>query len=106
MIPTWTLAVAAVAGLVVGAIIGRLIPRPGAGAGAPPLKDGGAVAEAPAETVEEAAPSPEASPAQAPRIGMEDVVSELERRYQGRRAEEQDEDDSRRRSQGNRPRPE
>lgn len=105
MIPTWTLAVAAVAGLVVGAIIGRLIPRPGAGAGTPPREEGRAVAEAPAETVEEAASTREGTAAQAPRIGMEDVVSELERRYQGRRAEEQEEEERRRRSSGN-PRPE
>jgi hypothetical protein len=107
VIPIWTLAVAAVAGLAVGVLVGRLMPRPRASAEpvarAPSTAPAAQAAAAPAE--EAAPPAAEASaPAAAepvgtetPRIDMGDVVSELERRYEGRRAEEDGEKERRRR---------
>jgi len=108
VIPIWTLAVAAVAGLAVGVLVGRLMPRPGASAEpvtrAPSTAPAAQAAASPAEEAAPpaaGAPAPapagaEPVPAETPRIDMGDVVSELERRYQGRRAEE-DADKERRR---------
>jgi hypothetical protein len=106
VIPIWTLAVAAVAGLAVGVLVGRLVPRPRASAEpvtrapstAPPVQATAPPAEEEAPLAPGAA-STAAEPvrAEAPRIDMGDVVSELERRYEGRRAEEGDEKERRRR---------
>jgi hypothetical protein len=99
VIPIWTLAVAAVAGLAVGVVVGRLIPRPRASA--EPVTQAPATAppaQAAAPAAEEAAPAAaEPLGAETPRIDMGDVVSELERRYEGRRAEEAAEKERRRR---------
>jgi hypothetical protein len=88
VVPTWTLAIAAVAGVAVGVVVGRLIPRP-----KPPVSEAAASQEpaVAAAGVPVGSTTAEGEPAAAevPRIGMEDVVTELERRYQGRRADEE-----------------
>jgi len=86
----WTLAVAAVAGAALGVIVGWLIPRATASASATPTTQTSdqVTPAAPAEEARAAAEE-SAGPAEVPRIGMEDVVTELERRYQGRRADEE-----------------
>ena len=79
MVPAWTLLAALVAGVAIGFGASWLVrPRP---------------RPQPAEPAEpalvDAAPLVEEPPAppEPVRIGMEDVVSELERRYQGRQAD-------------------
>ena len=98
MVPAWSLAIAVVVGGMIGVIVGRLTQRaestgtspsghalaPSAqhlGAPGPPAVDEphGVDAEPAGEE-----PSPTPEPLQ---IGMEDVVGELERRYERRRAE-------------------
>jgi hypothetical protein len=106
VIPIWTLAVAAVAGLAVGVLVGRLLPRPRVSAEpvtpspstAPPAQAAAAPAGEAAPPAAEVPAPAAAEPvrAETPRIDMGDVVSELERRYEGRRAEE-DADKERRR---------
>jgi hypothetical protein len=103
VVPIWTLAIAAVGGIVVGLIVGRLLPRPRAAeapASAPPSDTAPLPEAAVTEEVLELVTAPPESEATAeeepaegevPRIGMEDVVTELERRYEGRRAEEEKE---------------
>jgi hypothetical protein len=85
VIPAWTLSLAFVAGLLVGAGVCLLVRRP---APTPQLAD--APAEpAPAPTPSEPAPEPEPEPAAASSLatGVDDVVSELERRYKGRKVD-------------------
>ena len=89
VVPTWTLAIAAVVGVVAGLLVGRLTSRPSLGEVAVPLA--AAATSAPTEVEEQPTAAPEEPAAEAPRIDMEDVVSELERRYQGRRADEEKE---------------
>jgi hypothetical protein len=101
VVPTWTLAIVTIAGVAVGILLGRLTAptQPsGASAAAPiseaPTTEVAATAAEPAPPQEAPAPeepaaAEEESTAEVPRIGMEDVVTELERRYQGRRAEEE-----------------
>jgi hypothetical protein len=104
VVPTWTLVVVAIAGVAVGVVLGRLTaPSQPSGGSAMEPSPGISEPEATAMTAVEPASPEEAAPAapveepaaaedeEAPRIDMEDVVSELERRYQGRRAEEEKE---------------
>ncbi len=107
VVPTWTLLAALTAGLILGAIGSRLFQKspsavaPAAPAPPPPEEP---LPPAPTPAAEESGPEPQpqvvqepeppeaapAPPAPAPepvRISMEDVVSELERRYQGRQAD-------------------
>jgi hypothetical protein len=104
VVPTWTLAIAAVAGVAIGVIVGRLLPRPRATEAPASAPQSDAVPPTDAAVTEEvlelvtappesgATAEEESSPEEEePRIGMEDVVTELERRYQGRRAEEEKE---------------
>ena len=95
VVPTWTLLAALTAGLILGALGSRLFLRstPPVTPVAPPIPEEPAP-EPPAAFEPEPAPpeAPPAPPAPAPepepvRISMEDVVSELERRYQGRQAD-------------------
>ncbi len=81
MVPTWTLLAALAAGLILGALGSRLLFRP-------------AAVTAPARVVPPAPSAPatpvasnEPPPPEPVRISMEDVVSELEQRYQGRQAD-------------------
>ena len=100
MVPTWTLAIAAVAGVAVGVVVGRLIPRPKPLVSDAALSD--ELATDPAATPAVGVPATQEAPAaeaEVPRIGMEDVVTELERRYQGRRADEEKEKARRKREQ-------
>ncbi len=76
VVPLWTLAPAFVAGLVVGVVVGRLTKR----RTPPALADKGL---APAADFTAADVPVEPEPLGP---GAEDVVAELERRYQGRRA--------------------
>ena len=95
MVPTWTLLAALTAGLILGALGARLFHRSPSPTALPPAaiaapEPEGAVLEAPAAAEPEPEAEPTAPPAPAPepaRISMEDVVSELERRYQGRQAD-------------------
>jgi hypothetical protein len=96
VVPTWTLAIAAIVGVAAGLLVGRLSSRPSpneaAGLLAGPSTSAPAEADQPPATpAEPAAEAKEAESAEVPRIDMEDVVSELERRYQGRRADEEKE---------------
>jgi outer membrane biosynthesis protein TonB len=109
VVPTWTLLAALTAGLILGAIGSRLFQKsssavaPAAPAPPPPAPEE-PLPPAPTPAAEEPGPEPQpqvvhepeppepapAPPAPAPepvRISMEDVVSELERRYQGRQAD-------------------
>jgi len=106
VVPTWTLAIVAIAGIAVGFLLGRLTapsqPSGASAAEAVPHTSEVAAVEAEAATAVEPAPPDESQAApveeavaaedeEVPRIDMEDVVSELERRYQGRRADEEKE---------------
>jgi hypothetical protein len=108
LVPTWTLLAALTAGLILGVLASRLFTRSPTVPAVPSPQEPAPLAEAPAPEVvsqeepasQPAAPEesqPESEPEPAPataaaepepvRISMEDVVSELERRYQGRQAE-------------------
>ena len=81
MVPTWTLLAALAAGLILGALGSRLpFRRPAITA---PAQD---VPPAPAAPPASNEPTPPPPP-EPSRIPMEDVVSELEHRYQGRQAD-------------------
>jgi hypothetical protein len=92
VVPTWTLLAALTAGLILGALGSRLFMRssPRVTPVAPPTPEEpapqppAAVEPEPAPPPDPPAPAPEPEPV---RISMEDVVSELERRYQGRQAD-------------------
>lgn len=80
MIPAWTLPLATfVLGLLVGVGVGLLVRRP-----APTPPQAAAAAEP-----EPAPPPPEPEPVAEPSLatGVDDVVSELERRYKGRKVD-------------------
>ena len=81
MVPTWTLLAALAAGLILGALGSRL-PFRRAAVTAPAQDVPPAPAAPPASNEPTPPPPPEPS-----RIPMEDVVSELEHRYQGRQAD-------------------
>ena len=86
MVPTWTLLAALAAGLILGALGSRLLFRPAAlTASAQDVPPAPAPA-APATPVASNEPSPPPPP-EPSRISMEDVLSELEHRYQGRQAD-------------------
>jgi hypothetical protein len=113
VVPTWTLLAALTAGLILGVLGSRLFNRPSplpapevqTATEEPAAQEAAPPVAASQETVAQEAPAqaavaaePEAEPAAAPpasppaaaepiRISMEDVVSELERRYQGRQAD-------------------
>jgi len=78
MVPSWTLVVTLVVGLVVGGVAGRVLP--GRGSSAAPDK---------ALESRHVEPEPEGLAVEAEPLaaGAGDVVAELERRYQGRRAD-------------------
>lgn len=82
MIPAWTLPLATfVLGLLVGVGVGLLVRRP-----TPASQQAVSPAEtAPAPPPPEPTPEPVAGPSLA--TGVEDVVSELERRYKGRKVD-------------------
>ena len=88
MVPAWTLLAALAAGLILGAIGSRFFFRPSPPP--PPIEES---PPPPPEAAEPVAPPPPADPPEPEpepepaRISMEDVVSELERRYQGRQAD-------------------
>ena len=98
MVPAWSLVIAVGVGGMIGVIVGRLTQRaeatgtvPSAHTRAPGTDQLGAsgppAVDEPQRVDEESAgegPSPTPEPLQ---IGMEDVVGELERRYERRRAE-------------------
>ena len=96
MVPTWTLLAALAAGLILGALGSRLLFRPSAITS--PAQD---VPPAPAPPAASNEPTP-LPPSEPVRIPMEDVVSELEQRYQGRQADKPAE----KRPSGRRRRPE
>jgi hypothetical protein len=79
--PTWTLLAALAAGLILGTLGSRLLFRPSAITS--PAQD---VPPAPASPAASNEPTP-LPPPEPVRIPMEDVVSELEQRYQGRQAD-------------------
>jgi hypothetical protein len=81
VVPTWTLLAALAAGLILGALGSRVLIRPAAVTA--PAQDGSPTPAPPAPSDEPALP-PSPEPV---RISMEDVVSELEHRYQGRQAD-------------------
>ncbi len=81
MVPTWTLLVALAAGLTLGALGSRVLFRPAAVTA--PAQDGPPTPAPPAVSNEPTLPPP----LEPVRISMEDVVSELEHRYQGRQAD-------------------
>jgi hypothetical protein len=94
VVPTWTLLAALAAGLILGALGSRLFFRPPALQA--PAEDVAPVAVAqeaepappPAAPLPPPPPPPEPEPEpEAARVSMEDVVSELERRYEGRQAD-------------------
>jgi hypothetical protein len=95
VVPTWTLLAALTAGLILGALGARLFQRPPPTLTLPPAATAApepeeATLQTPAAEEPEPDPQPVTPPAPAPepvRISMEDVVSELERRYQGRQAD-------------------
>lgn len=95
MVPTWTLLAALTAGLILGVLGTRLFQRPSpAPAPAEPSPSEEPAPQPPAVEAQEPQRAPPAPPEPAPepapehvRISMEDVVSELERRYQGRQAD-------------------
>jgi hypothetical protein len=80
VVPTWTLLAALAAGLILGALGWRVLFRPAVVTA--PAQDGPGASAAGSE--HEPTPPPPPEPV---RIPMEDVVSELEHRYQGRRAD-------------------
>jgi hypothetical protein len=85
VIPAWTLPLAFVLGLLVGFGVCLLVRRP-----APAAQQATAPTEPePAATPPEPVPEPEHEPAAAPSLGTgaEDIVSELERRYKGRKVD-------------------
>ena len=84
MVPTWTLLVALAAGLILGALGSRLLFRPAAVTA--PARVVPPAPAAPATPVASNEPPPPPPP-EPVRISMEDVVSELEHRYQGRQAD-------------------
>jgi hypothetical protein len=96
VVPTWTLLAALRVGLILGALGSRLLFRPSAITS--PAQD---VPPAPAPPAASSEPTP-LPPSEPVRIPMEDVVSELEQRYQGRQADKPAE----KRPSGRRRRPE
>ncbi|HLB78216.1 MAG TPA: hypothetical protein VJO72_14395 [Candidatus Dormibacteraeota bacterium] len=84
MVATWTLLAALAAGLILGALGSRLLFRPAAVTA--PAQDVPPAPAAPATPVASNEPSPPPPP-EPSRISMEDVLSELEHRYQGRQAD-------------------
>jgi hypothetical protein len=80
-VPTWTLLAAVAAGLILGALGSGVLFRPAAVTA--PAQDGPPPPAPPAAS-NEPTPPPPLEPV---RISMDDVVSELEHRYQGRRAD-------------------
>ena len=84
MVPTWTLLAALAAGLILRALGSRLLFRPAAVTA--PAQDVPPAPAAPATPVASNEPSPPPPP-EPSRISMEDVLSELEHRYQGRQAD-------------------
>ena len=84
MVPTWTLLAALAAGLILGALGSRLPFRRAAVTA--PAQDVPPAPVAPATPVASNEPSPPPRP-EPSRISMEDVLSELEHRYQGRQAD-------------------
>jgi hypothetical protein len=81
VVPTWTLLAALAAGLILGALGSRVLFRPAVVTAT--AQDG---PPAPAQPAASNEPTPPPPP-ETVRIPMEDVVSELEHRYQGRRAD-------------------
>ena len=81
MVPTWTLLAALAAGLILGALGSRVLFRPAAVTAL--AQDGTPTPAPPAASNEPTLPPP----LEPVRISMEDVVSELEHRYQGRQAD-------------------
>jgi hypothetical protein len=81
VVPIWTLLAALAAGLILGALGSRVLFRPVAVT--VPAQDGPPTPAPPAASKEPTLP-PRLEPV---RISMEDVVSELEHRYQGRQAD-------------------
>jgi hypothetical protein len=87
VVPAWTLLAALAAGLILGTIGSRFFFRPAA---PPPTEESPPPPPEAAEPVASPPPPPPPPPEPEPepaRISMEDVVSELERRYQGRQAD-------------------
>ena len=84
MVPTWSLLAALAAGLILGAMGSRLLFRPAAVTA--PAQDVPPATAAPATPLASNEPLPPPPPEHV-RISMEDVVSELEHRYQGRLAD-------------------
>jgi len=84
VVPTWTLLAALAAGLILGALGSRLPFRRAAVTA--PAQDVPPAPALPAPPAASNEPTPLPSP-EPVRISMEDVVSELEHRYQGRQAD-------------------
>jgi hypothetical protein len=84
VVPTWTLLAVLAVGLILGALGSRLLFRPATVT--LPAQDVPPAPAAPATPVASNEPSPPPRP-EPVRISMEDVVSELEHRYQGRQAD-------------------
>ena len=78
VVPSWTLVVALVVGLVVGGVAGRVRSGRGSSAAADKALESRHVEPEPEGLAVEAEPLAG---------GVDDVVAELERRYQGRRAD-------------------
>ena len=88
MVPAWTLLAALAAGLILGTVGSRFFFRPASPA--PPIEESPPPPPQAPEPVAAPPPPPQPEPEPEPepaRISMEDVLSELERRYQGRQAD-------------------
>ena len=86
VVPSWTLVVPLVVGLIIGGLVGRLSARHASPAVAGTVPPGSRRPEPGSLAVEAAAAAAEAAASEPLAAGAEDVVAELERRYQGRRA--------------------
>jgi hypothetical protein len=86
VVPSWTLVVTFVLGLVVGGVAGRLIAERGSSA-APDKVPEALQLEPEPEGLAVGASDASDEEAEPLTAGVDDVVAELERRYQGRRAD-------------------
>ena len=91
VVPSWTLAVTFVVGLIVGGVAGRLTAGRGSSVAPDKVLEPRQVEPEPeglAVGASEASDAP-VEGAEPLRAGADDVVAELERRYQGRRADDE-----------------
>ncbi len=87
MVPTWTLLAALAAGLILGTLGSWLLFRPAAVTTAAQDIEVAPAPEASATPGASKEPTPPPPPLEPVRISMDEVLSELEHRYQGRQAD-------------------